>query len=83
MDIFLKDLSKNGKLDPYEDWRLPADTRAANLASLMCVEQIAGLMLYSRHQAIPASAKGWVPEPTMGNRFSDSVAQPSDLTTSN
>ena len=52
--FFFKDLNKNGKLDPYEDWRLPVDTRAGNLASLMSVEQIAGLMLYSRHQAIPA-----------------------------
>ena len=47
-----KDLNKNGKLDKYEDWRLSADERAKDLASQMSVEQIAGLMLYSRHQAI-------------------------------
>ena len=40
-----KDLNKNGKLDQYEDWRLPADERAKDLASKMTVEQIAGLML--------------------------------------
>ena len=45
--LAFKDLNKNGKLDPYEDWRLPADDRAADLASQMSVEQIAGLMLYS------------------------------------
>ncbi len=56
--FFFKDLNKNGKLDPYEDWRLPVDTRAKNLASMMSIDQIAGLMLYSRHQAIPASVQG-------------------------
>ena len=42
-----KDLNKNGKLDAYEDWRLPMDARAKDLASKMTIEQIAGLMLYS------------------------------------
>ncbi|MCK0472299.1 glycoside hydrolase family 3 N-terminal domain-containing protein [Halalkalibacter sp. APA_J-10(15)] len=44
-----KDLNNNGVLDPYEDWRLEADERAANLASLLSPEEIAGLMLYSSH----------------------------------
>lgn len=48
-----KDLNRNGELDPYEDWRLPAEDRARNLASDLSVEEIAGLMLYSSHQAIP------------------------------
>lgn len=48
-----KDLNQNGSLDPYEDWRLSSDERAADLASRMSVEQIAGLMLYSSHQMIP------------------------------
>src|SRR4051794_12865861 len=51
--LAFKDLNKNGKLDKYEDWRLPVDVRAKDLASQMSVEQIAGLMLYSRHQPIP------------------------------
>lgn len=54
-----KDLNRNGALDPYEDWRLPAEVRAKDLASRMSVEEIAGLMLYSSHQAIPGSAYGW------------------------
>ncbi len=29
-----KDLNKNGKLDPYEDWRLPVEKRINNLVSL-------------------------------------------------
>ena len=54
-----KDLNRNGTLDAYEDWRLPAEARAKDLASRMSVEQIAGLMLYSSHQAIPGSAYGF------------------------
>lgn len=51
-----KDLNKNKKLDKYEDWRLPIDERAKDLVKKMSVEQIAGLMLYSRHQVIPANS---------------------------
>ncbi len=53
-----KDLNANGVLDTYEDWRLPDRRRAENLASLMSVEQIAGLMLYSKHQAVPTDSYG-------------------------
>ena len=55
--LAFKDLNRNGKLDKYEDWRLPVDERAKDLASQMSLEQIAGLMLYSAHQAIPAMAR--------------------------
>ena len=48
-----KDLNKNGQLDVYEDWRKSADERAKDLASKMSIEQISGLMLYSRGQMIP------------------------------
>jgi beta-glucosidase len=54
-----KDLNKNGSLDPYEDWRLTVDERAKDLASKLTVEQIAGLMLYSSHQSIPANPAGF------------------------
>lgn len=50
-----KDLNRNGKLDPYEDWRKPAEDRASDLAARMSIEEIAGLMLYSSHEAVPAS----------------------------
>jgi beta-glucosidase len=56
--LAFKDLNKNGKLDKYEDWRLPVDVRAKDLAGKMSVEQIAGLMLYSRHQMIPSIPVG-------------------------
>ena len=54
-----KDLNRNGKLDKYEDWRLSVDERAKDLAKKMSVEQIAGLMLYSGHQAVPANEFGF------------------------
>lgn len=42
-----KDLNRNGVIDPYEDWRLDAGERAADLASQLPIERICGLMLYS------------------------------------
>ena len=57
--LSFKDLNKNGKLDKYEDWRLPYDVRARDLATQLSIEQIAGLMLYSRHQALPARVGGF------------------------
>ena len=54
-----KDLNRNGTLDPYEDWRLPAEERAQDLAARLSIEEIAGLMLYSSHQAVPGSAYGF------------------------
>ncbi|AEF85136.1 periplasmic beta-glucosidase/beta-xylosidase [Treponema primitia ZAS-2] len=47
-----KDLNGNGKLDPYEDWRLPFSERIKDLVKRLSIEEIAGLMLYSSHQAI-------------------------------
>lgn len=75
-----KDLNRNGKLDRYEDWRLPADERAKDLASKMTVEQIAGLMLYSRHQALPAGVSGYNMGTYGGKIFPESKAKASDLT---
>ena len=49
-----KDLNRNGELDPYENWRRPAYERAVDLASRLTIEEIAGLMLYSAHQAVPS-----------------------------
>jgi beta-glucosidase len=40
-----KDLDKNGKLDPYEDWRLPVAARVDDLVSRMTLEEKAGLMV--------------------------------------
>src|SRR3984885_15507814 len=50
--LTFKDLDRNGRLDPYEDWRLPAETRAADLVKRLNVEQVAGLMV---HGTLPGS----------------------------
>ncbi|KAF1299142.1 beta-glucosidase [Enterococcus sp. JM4C] len=50
--LMFKDLNKNGTLDPYEDWRLPIEERVNDLAKRMSIEEIAGLMLYSKHQSV-------------------------------
>ncbi len=47
-----KDLNRNGKLDVYEDWRKDPVARAKDLASKLSIEEIAGMMLYSGHQAV-------------------------------
>ena len=51
--LLFKDLERSGELLPYEDWRLDAKERAADLASRLSIEEIAGLMLYSPHQMVP------------------------------
>ena len=42
-----KDLNKNGKLDNYEDWRLPIESRIKDLISQMTLEEKIGFMLIS------------------------------------
>ncbi len=72
-----KDLNQNGKLDAYEDWRLPVEERAKDLASKMSVEQIAGLMLYSGHQSLPSGGRR---SSTYGGKpYAESGAVASDL----
>lgn len=75
-----KDLNKNGVVDTYEDWRLNVNERAEDLASRMSVEQIAGLMLYSGHQAVPMPPMGWFKATYNGKAYAESGALPSDLT---
>ena len=74
-----KDLNRNGSLDVYEDWRLPAEIRAEDLASRLPVEEIAGMMLYSSHQSVP-SGGGMFGGATYGGKpFAESGAKASDL----
>ena len=47
-DYQFKDLNKNGKLDPYEDWRLTPEQRAEDLTAQMTVEEKVGLMIISQ-----------------------------------
>ena len=41
-----KDMNHNGRLDPYEDWRLSPEARAADLVGRMRIEDVAGLMVH-------------------------------------
>lgn len=45
--LTFKDLNKNGKLDRYEDWRLPVESRVQDLISQMTLEEKVGFMLIS------------------------------------
>ncbi|MEI6047528.1 MAG: glycoside hydrolase family 3 N-terminal domain-containing protein [Bacteroidota bacterium] len=74
-----KDLNRNGKLDIYEDWSKSADDRAKDLASKMTIDQIAGLMLYSAHQAIPSGNTRFGASTYNGKPFAESGAKASDL----
>lgn len=77
---YFKDLAKTGELLPYEDWRLPAEERAKDLAARMTVEQIAGLMLYSPHQMVPAAPGGPFPGSYGGKSYPESGEKPWALT---
>lgn len=72
-----KDLNRNDSLDVYEDWRRSFEDRAADLAGQLSIEEIAGLMLYSGHQALPMPA--WWGHYN-GVWFEESRADPWDLT---
>ena len=75
-----KDLNRNDSLDAYEDWRLTPEERAADLASKLTVEEIAGLMLYSSHQSVPmAEGMGFGASTYGGKTFEESGAKASDL----
>lgn len=74
-----KDLNRDGKLDRYEDWRLTAEDRARDLASRLSIEEIAGLMLYSAHQSIPAGRSRFMSGTYNGKPFEESGAKASDL----
>ncbi|MCL2551285.1 MAG: discoidin domain-containing protein [Actinomycetia bacterium] len=61
-----RDLNKDGTIEPYEDWRLPVDTRVNDLLGRMTLEEKAYQMFYNVQQ-YPMS--GWHFGP----------AQPADL----
>lgn len=70
--LFFKDLAQTGELLPYEDWRLPVEERAKDLASRLSIEEIAGLMLYSPHQAVPPMPHGPFGGTYDGKNFAES-----------
>ncbi|MES2798036.1 MAG: glycoside hydrolase family 3 N-terminal domain-containing protein [Bacteroidota bacterium] len=46
-NLQFKDLNKNGKLDKYEDWRLPNEVRIKDLIAQMTLEEKIGFMIIS------------------------------------
>ena len=78
-----KDLNKNGVLDPYEDWRLPPEQRARDLAGRMTLEEKAGTMMHGTvRSAGPNGGVGMgAPYDTVANRrLIDSVKVTSLIT---
>ncbi len=78
--LLFKDLARCGKLLPYEDWRLPAEERARDLASRLTADDIAGLMVISGHQAVPAPNYKTMPATYGGEPFDRSRHRPWELT---
>lgn len=78
--LYFKDLARCGMLLPYEDWRLPPEERAKDLASRLSVKEMAGLMLYSSHQMVPAVSTGPFTGTYGGKKPEESDAAPTDLT---
>lgn len=78
--LAFKDLNKNDKLDKFEDWRLSYDVRAKDLATQLSIEEIAGLMLYSSHQSIPARSTGYFAGTYNGKPFTQGETDPTELT---
>lgn len=69
-----KSFDGSDTLLPYEDWRLPMEERAADLASRLSVDEIAGLMLYSIQNKLP------MPNDTYGGKpFAESGMKAYDL----
>ncbi|TSD86216.1 glycoside hydrolase family 3 protein [Mycobacterium sp. KBS0706] len=56
-----RDLNRNGRLDPYEDRRLPPAVRAQDLVWRMTLEEKAGQMLHAT-PASTATGDGWTAE---------------------
>lgn len=78
--LFFKDLAGTGELLPYEDWRLPPEKRAQDLAMRLSVSEIAGLMMYSSHQMVPFASGGPFRATYGGKPFEESGADPWSLT---
>ena len=78
-----KDLNRNGKLDVYEDWRKDPAVRAKDLVKQLSIEEIAGMMLYSGHQAIngpdiTAAQKKFLEEDNLRAVLMTNVSSPAD-----
>ncbi len=66
-----KDLNANGKLDPYEDWRLSAEERALDLLSQMTLEEKIAQMQHptfvpKADGSAPAFLERWMKDSNVG-----------------
>lgn len=77
---WFRDSAGTGELLPYEDWRLSAQERAEDLAARLSTEEIAGLMMYSPHQMVPAMPDGPFPGTYGGKSFAESGCEKWELT---
>lgn len=75
-----KNLSGGEELLPYEDWRLPSEERARDLAKRLTVAEIAGLMLWSPHQMVPFTTGFPFQGHYDGGNFVPGVTDPTALT---
>lgn len=75
-----RNLAKTDHLLPYEDWRLPAEERAKDLAERLPIESIIGLMMYSPHQMVPSLPGEPFASTYEGKEFNKSGKEPWDLT---
>ncbi|WDU91115.1 glycoside hydrolase family 3 protein [Edwardsiella piscicida] len=51
-----RDANGNGRLDPYEDWRLSAEQRSADLVARMTLREKAGMMMIDTFRVAPQGA---------------------------
>ena len=75
-----KNLSGQEALLPYEDWRLPPEERAKDLAARLSPEDIAGLMLFSPHQMVPFRPGAPFTGHYQGGEYEAGVTDPASLT---
>lgn len=58
-----RDLDRNGKLDPYEDWRLAPEIRARDLVARMTLAEKAGTMMHGTARTsgggLPGAGSGY------------------------
>ena len=75
-----KDHNRNGVLDPYEDWRLSPEERAADLAAKLAPEYLSGLMTIGHTVNVPGISSMSVSGITYnGKPYQESGAEPSDI----
>ncbi len=75
--LFFKDHDRSGDIEKFEDWRNTPKQRAEDLANRLSIEDIAGLMLFTSHLAVPSI--GERSQKYDGKSFEESGREPSDL----